>query len=89
MLGVQARNDVNNPGARIIGVTDSSPPAAAGLPTGALITKVDDHVIGSADALVAAVQSKAPGAQTSLGFIDPSGDHRSVLVTLGNDQGRR
>jgi putative serine protease PepD len=89
VLGVQARNDVNNPGARIIGVTDSSPPAAAGLPTGALITKVDGHVIGSADALVAAVQSKAPGAQTSLGFVDPSGNHRTVVVTLGTDQGRQ
>jgi putative serine protease PepD len=76
-LGVRASNDTN------------SRAASAGLSTGALITKVDDHVIGSADALVATVQSKAPGAQTSLGFIDPSGDHRTVLVTLGTDQGRR
>jgi putative serine protease PepD len=88
-LGVQARNDMNNPGARIIGVTDSSPAAAAGLPTGTLITKVDGHVIGSADALIAAVHSKAPGARTSLGFVDPSGNHRTVLVTLGTDQGRQ
>src|SRR6201996_6762398 len=88
-LGVQASNDVNSRGARIIGVTDSSPAASAGLSTGALITKVDDHLIESADALDAAVQSKAPGAQTSLRFIDPSGDHRTVSVTLGNDQGRR
>ena len=88
-LGVQASNDVSSRGARIIGVTDSSPAASAGLSTGALITKVDDHVIESADALDAAVQSKAPGAQTSLRFIDPSGDHRTVLVTLGNDQERR
>ena len=88
-LGVQASNDVNSRGARIIGVTDSSPAASAGLSTGALITKVDDHLIESADALDAAVQSKAPGAQTSLGFIDPSGDHRTVLVTLGTDQGRQ
>ncbi len=51
--------------------------------------QVDDHMIESSDALVAAVQSKAPGAPTSLGFIDPSGDHRTVLVTLGTDQGRR
>ena len=88
-LGVQASNDVNSRGARIIGVTDSSPAASAGLSTGALITKVDDHVIGSADALVAAVQSEAPGAQTSLDFIDPSGDHRTILVTLGTDRGRQ
>ena len=70
-------------------MTDSSPAAAAGLSTGALITKIDDHLIESADGLVAAVQSKAPGALISLGFIDPSGDHRTVLVTLGADQGRR
>jgi putative serine protease PepD len=88
-LGVQASNDGNNRGARIIGVTDSSPAAEAGLPAGALITKVDGHLIGSADALTAAVQSRAPGAHTSLGFIDPSGGHRTVLVTLGTDQGRR
>jgi putative serine protease PepD len=88
-LGVQAGNDVNSRGARIIGVTDSSPAAEAGLSTGALITKVDDHVIGSADALAAAVQSKAPGAQTRLGIVDPSGGRRTALVTLGTDQGRR
>jgi putative serine protease PepD len=88
-LGVQARNDMNNPGARIVGVTDNSPAAAAGLPIGTLITKVDGHVIGNADALAAAVQSKAPGAQTSLGFVDASGNHRTVVVTLGTDQGRQ
>jgi putative serine protease PepD len=88
-LGVQASNDVNSFGARIIGVTDNSPAAEAGLSTGALITKVDDHVIGSADALAAAVQSKAPGARTSLGITDPSGGRRTVLVTLGTDQARR
>jgi putative serine protease PepD len=80
---------MNNPGAWIVGVTDNSPAAAAGLPIGTLITKVDGHVIGNADALVAAVQSKAPGAQTSLGFVDASGNHRTVVVTLGTDQGRQ
>jgi putative serine protease PepD len=88
-LGVQAKDDVNNRGARIVGVTDSGPAAAAGLSIGTLITKVDDHVVGSADALVAAVQSKASGARTSLGFVDTSGNRRTVLVTLGTDQGRQ
>jgi putative serine protease PepD len=85
-LGAEAGDDIKNRGAKIIGVTDSGPAAAAGLSIGALITKVDDHVIGSANALVAAVLSKAPGAQTRLGFVDPSGNHRIVLVTLGTDQ---
>jgi putative serine protease PepD len=88
-LGAELHDDTNNHGARIIGVTDSSPAAAAGLSVGALITKVDDHVIGSANALVAAVRSRAPGARMSLDFVDPSGDHRTVLVTLGTDQGRQ
>jgi putative serine protease PepD len=88
-LGVQARDDVNNRGARIAGVTDSSPAVAAGLSVGALITKVDEQVIESADALVAAVQSKPSGARTSLGFVDNSGDRRTVVVTLGTDQGRQ
>src|SRR5580693_1763974 len=88
-LGVDVADDASSRAVKIIGVTDGSPAAAAGLPIGALITKVDDQLIESANALVAAVQSKAPGAQTSLGFIDPSGDQRTVLVTLGTDQGRQ
>jgi putative serine protease PepD len=88
-LGVHAKNEMNNRGARVTSVTDSSPAAAAGLPTGALITKVDDHIIENAGALVAAVQSKAPGAGMSLKFVDPSGDQRTVLVTLGTDQERQ
>jgi putative serine protease PepD len=88
-LGVDVGDDMNNPGARVTGVTDGSPAAAAGLPTGALITKVDDRAIGSGNALVAAVRSKAPGAKVSLGIVDPSGGHRTVLVTLGTDQERR
>ena len=88
-LGLQATNEMNSRGARITGVTDGSPAAVAGVPTGALVTKVDDHMIGNADALVAAAQSKAPGEQMRLNFVDPSGDQRTVLVTLGTDQGRR
>jgi putative serine protease PepD len=85
-LGADAGDDIMNRGATIIGVTDSGPAAAAGLSIGALVTKFDDHVIGGANALVAAVRSKAPGAQTRLSFVDPSGNHRTVLVTLGTDQ---
>src|SRR5271169_1726752 len=88
-LGLQATNEMNSRGARITAVTDGSPAAVAGVPTGALVTKVDDHMIGNADALVAAAQSKAPGAQMRLKFVDPSGDQRTVLVTLGTDQGLR
>ncbi|MBV9513574.1 MAG: PDZ domain-containing protein, partial [Mycobacteriaceae bacterium] len=59
------------------------PAAAAGLPTGAIITRVDDRVIDSADALVAAVRSKAPGEAITLTYTDPSGATKTIRVTLG------
>jgi putative serine protease PepD len=50
------------------------------------VTKFDDHAVESSAALVAAVQSRAPGARVTMDFIDPSGNHRSVHVTLGADE---
>jgi putative serine protease PepD len=87
-LGVDSRADKNSRGARISRVADGSPAAAAGLPVDALITKVDDQLIESPNALVAAVRSKVPGARIVLGIVDPSGTNRTILVTLGNDQER-
>ena len=87
-LGADVGDDPNNRGAEITGVTDGSPAAVAGLPIGSVITKVDDVVTGSANALVAAVRSRAPGTQINLGCIEPSGVSRTVAVTLGSDQGR-
>ena len=57
--------------------------AAAGLPSGVVVTKLNDRVIGSADALVAAVRSRAPGDQVTLTYTDSSGSPRTVQVTLG------
>ena len=76
-------------GARIVDVTTGSPAAAAGLTAGAVVTKVDDQVIRSANALVATVQSRAPGASVTLVFTDTSGNRRAVEVNLGTDQGRQ
>jgi putative serine protease PepD len=88
-LGAQLGTETDAEGARIVGVTSGSPAAIAGLPNGALVTKVDDQVIQNAGALCAAVQSQAPGARVTVRFIDPSGDLRTVLITLGTDQGKR
>ena len=88
-LGAQIGTEMDSEGARIVGVTRGSPAAVAGLPSGALVTKVDDQVIQNGGALSAAVQSQAPGARVTVGFIDPLGDPRTVLVTLGTDQGQR
>lgn len=88
-LGAKVSNDMSTRGARIVDVTPGSPAAAAGLTPGALVTKVDDQVITSGDALVASVQSRAPGASVTLALTDTSGNHRTVGVDLGTDQGRQ
>ncbi len=87
-LGVQATNDLNTYGARIVDVASDSPAAAAGLSTGALVTRVDSQLVQSANALIAAVQSKAPSARMTLEINGPSGDHQTVQVVLGTDEGR-
>jgi putative serine protease PepD len=82
-LGVQVGNDAGADGAKIVDVTSGGAASAAGLPSGVIVTKVDDRVIGSADALVAAVRSKAPGDHVTLTYLDSSGKPQTVQVTLG------
>ena len=86
-LGVQVADDVSANGARIVELDGGGPAAAAGLPAGAVITKVDDQVISTTGALVAAVQSKAPGTTITLNYLDPSGAARTAQVSLGTDHG--
>ena len=47
---------------------------------------IDDRVIASADALVAAVRSRAPGDKVTLTYLDQSGTPQTVQVTLGQAQ---
>ncbi|MGB3012412.1 MAG: trypsin-like peptidase domain-containing protein [Mycobacterium sp.] len=82
-LGVQVSNDVIANGAKIVDVVKGGPASVAGLPNGVVVTKVDDRVVGSANALVAAVRSRAPGDKLTLTYIDPSGGNQTVQVTLG------
>ncbi|GAY18718.1 trypsin-like peptidase domain-containing protein [Mycobacterium sp. shizuoka-1] len=82
-LGVQVSNDTTTHGAKIVDVTKGGAAASAGLPSGVVVTKINDRVIGSADALVAAVRSRAPGEKVTLTYTDPSGADRTVEVTLG------
>jgi putative serine protease PepD len=82
-LGVQVGNDSAVDGAKIVEVTNGGAAAAAGLPSGVVVTKVDDRVIGSADALVAAVRSRAPGDKVTLTYLDQTGKPQTVQVTLG------
>ena len=46
-LGVQVSNDSTTHGAKIVDVTQGGPAATAGLPSGVIVTKVDDRVINS------------------------------------------
>ncbi|QLL06609.1 S1C family serine protease [Mycobacterium vicinigordonae] len=82
-LGVQVTTDKGAPGAKVMEVVAGGAAANAGVPKGVIVTKVDDRTINSADALVAAVRSKAPGDKVSLTFEDPAGGSRTVQVTLG------
>ena len=85
-LGVQVTNDKGTPGAKVVEVVPNGAAAAAGLPSGVVVTKIDDRPVNSADGLVAAVRSKAPGEKVTLTFKDPSGDSKTVQVTLGKAQ---
>jgi putative serine protease PepD len=82
-LGVQVTSDKSTPGAKVVDVILGGAAASAGVPKNVVVTKVDDRPINSADALVAAVRSKAPGDKVSLTFSDPGGGTRTVQVTLG------
>ena len=82
-LGVQLSKDPSASGAAIAKVVAGGPAAAAGLPSGAVITKVDDRVIDGPEALVAAVRSKAPGDTVTLTYVDESGSAQTTEVTLG------
>ncbi|AGM30952.1 putative serine protease [Mycobacteroides abscessus subsp. massiliense] len=85
-LGVQLASSKDTPGAVVAGIVRGSAAATAGLPKGAVITKVDNQVIDGPDALVAAVRAKAPGDTMALTYQDQSGDARTVQVTLGQSE---
>lgn len=82
-LGVQVTSDRGAPGAKVVEVVPDGAAASAGLPAGVVVTKIDDRPINSADGLVAAVRSKAPGDKVTLTYLDPSGVTKTLQVTLG------
>jgi putative serine protease PepD len=60
--------------------------AAAGIQPGDKITKVDDRLIDSGDALIAAIRSHPPGSQATLVVKNSAGATRQVQVTLGSQE---
>ncbi|MGH3821954.1 MAG: trypsin-like peptidase domain-containing protein [Pseudonocardiaceae bacterium] len=69
-------------------VTPGGAAAAAGIQPGESITKVGDRLVDSGDALIAAIRSLPPGAQTSLTVKNTTGATRQVQVTLGSQEAR-
>jgi putative serine protease PepD len=88
-LGVQVADDTNTPGARIVAETNGGGAAAAGLPVGAVVTRIDDQVIDSVDALGAAVLSHPPADAVTVSYTAPTGDTRTAHITLGTDGGQQ
>ena len=83
-LGVRVNLAAGGAGAQIVEVFGGGPAARAGLPVGAVVTRLNDRIISRADALIAAVRSRVPGETISLRFTDPSGADRRLEVTLGS-----
>ncbi|WP_407649684.1 S1C family serine protease [Goodfellowiella coeruleoviolacea] len=80
VLGVSVRDTQGNSGAEIVDVSSGGAGEKAGIKAGDVITKVDDRRIDSADALIAAVRSHAPGDKVKMTI----GTNRTVEVTLGS-----
>lgn len=82
MIGVQVPSQDDANGATVVEVTEGGPAAAAGIPKGAVITKVDDRIVASGDALIAAVRSHAPGDSVTITYTE-GGSEKTAQVTLG------
>lgn len=82
-LGVRVTSERSLHGAKVVEVVPGEAASKAGLPEGATVTAFDKRPIGSADALVAAVRSKAPGDQATLTYLDAAGATKTAQVTLG------
>ena len=89
-LGISVSNAATQPGAQVTegaevqDVTAGSTAADAGLAKGDVITKVDDHLIDSADSLVATVRSYRPGDKVTVTY-EHGGDTKTVSLTLDSD----
>uniref|UniRef100_UPI000A077703 S1C family serine protease n=1 Tax=Nocardia lijiangensis TaxID=299618 RepID=UPI000A077703 len=69
--------------AMVLEATPDGPAAKAGIPAGAIITKLDDRAIDSGEALIAAVRSHQPGDKVKVTYTDEQGNNsKTVEVTL-------
>ncbi|WP_305094173.1 S1C family serine protease [Prescottella sp. R16] len=91
VVGVQvSARDTTTGGATVVDVTPGGPADKAGIPKGAVITKVDDRIVTTGDSLIAAIRSHAPGDKVQVTYKDPSGATKTVEAQLaGQTQGGR
>jgi len=82
--GGVAASATSSTGAQVRTVTAGGPAAHAGLRAGDVITKFDNQRIDTADALVAATRSHAPGQTVSI-IYRRGGSSGTVSVKLGSD----
>ncbi len=86
LVGTPANEDGLPGGAGVEEVQPGTAGERAGLREGDVITKVDDTVISSSDALVAMIRSYRPGDRVTL-TVRRDGALREVEVRLGSDAG--
>ncbi|NNG37907.1 PDZ domain-containing protein [Flexivirga sp. ID2601S] len=89
-LGVQVSSSTSGSGyggstagASVIGVTEGSAAANAGIAAGATITSIGGQRVTSADALGTLIEDKYPGDSVSVTWVDANGAAHTAKVTLG------
>ena len=92
IIGVQvSAKDTTAGGATVVEVTAGGPAEKAGLPKGAVVTKVDDRVVTNGDSLIAAIRSHAPGDTVKLTYtiteIDPVKRQSKSSIEVKNQHG--
>ncbi|MEU2252792.1 trypsin-like peptidase domain-containing protein [Nocardia xishanensis] len=69
--------------ALVLEATPDGPAAKAGIPSGVVITKLNDRSIDSGESLIAAVRSHQPGDKVKVTYTDEQGNNpKTVEVTL-------
>lgn len=89
IIGVQVPSRDDAYGARVVEVVPDGPAARAGIPQGALITRVNERVVTDGDSLIAAIRSMPPGETAQITYVTPDGNETTVAVeTIADSAGR-
>lgn len=82
-IGMTVQRDESLSGAKVLDVLPDGPAGKAGIPSGVIVTRLDDRSIDSGDGLVAAVRSRQPGDKVKVTYTGKQGGNpKTVEVTL-------